>query len=260
MSEKFALVTGASSGIGLEISWCLAEKGYSLLLVSNEDEKLHEVSLKLREKYGIRSEILCLDLSETSSHTRIFDFCKTNGMEIEVLVNNAGFFFFGEAVDADPVKAQQLLHVHILTMSLLCTLFGREMKNRKHGFILNVSSISAFKDFPGIAYYGSTKVFIKGFTRSLRTELKYHDVHVTCLCPGPTDTSLYKNQILNVAFGLRTGIMMSPRDVAIKGIEGLFRNKAMVIPGVITKLMLFFVILTPQWVIYEIRKRSKWLK
>ena len=173
---------------------------------------------------------------------------------------NTLIFFFGEIADADMVRAQSIIHLHIMTSSLLCTLFGHEMRKRRKGFILNNSSISAFKDFPGIGYYGATKSYIKSFTRSLRTELKFYGVHVTCLCPGATATNLYDPNVIDVERGKKLGIMMSAEKVATLGVKGLFNDKAVVIPGFMTRLMLFLAVLTPQWVIYEIRKRTKFLR
>ena len=170
------------------------------------------------------------------------------------------FSFSEQIADADMERAQAIIHLHIMTSSLLCTLFGNEMRKRRKGFILNNSSISAFKDFPGIGYYGATKSYIKSFTRSLRTELKFYGVHVTCLCPGATATNLYDPNVIDVERGKKLGIMMSAEKVATLGVQGLFNDKAVVIPGFMTRLMLFLAVLTPQWVIYEIRKRTKFLK
>lgn len=260
MPESFALVTGGSSGIGLEIARLMAERGYSLLLVSNEEEKLKLLKQELSEQYKVTVEMLPINLSRSEAASEVFNFCRQKKLEVEVLVNNAGFFFFGQITDADPEKAQAKIHLHVMTSSLLCTLFGSEMRKRRRGFILNNSSISAYKDFPGIGYYGATKSYIKSFTRSLRTELKFYDVHVTCLCPGATATNLYNPNVIDMELGKKLGIMMSAQKVARLGVEGLFNNKAVVIPGFVTKLMLFFALLTPQWVIYEIRKRTNFLK
>lgn len=133
-----------------------------------------------------------------------------------------------------------------MTSSLLCTLFGNEMRKRSKGFI-HTFSISAFKDFPGIGYYGATKSYIKSFTRSLRTELKFYGVHVTCLCPGATATNLYDPNVIDVERGKKLGIYsMSAEKVATLGVKGLFNDKAVVIPGFMTRLMLFLAVLTPQ--------------
>ena len=260
MPETFALITGGSSGIGLEMAKLLGERGYSLILVSNQDEQLNQLKEELFSQYKVRIETLCIDLACKEAATEVFNFCQLKSMEVEVLVNNAGFFFFGQITDANLLKAQAKIHLHVMTSSLLCTLFGNEMRKRRKGFILNNSSISAYKDFPGIGYYGATKSYIKSFTRSLRTELKFYGVHVTCLCPGATATNLYDPNVIDVEMGKKLGIMMSAEKVAKLGVDGLFKDKAVVIPGFMTKLMLFLALLAPHWVIYEIRKRVNSLK
>ncbi len=260
MIETFALITGGSSGIGLEMAKCLAARGYSLVLVSNQEEQLNQLKAALEAQHKVRVETLCINLARNEAAGEVFDFCQQHNFEVEVLVNNAGFFFFGQITDADVGKAQAKILLHVMTTSLLCTLFGNEMRKRKKGFILNNSSISAYKGFPGIGYYGATKSYIKSFTRSLRTELKLYGVHVTCLCPGATATNLYDPNVINVELGKKFGIMMSAEKVARLGLQGLFNNKAVVIPGFMTKLMLFLALLTPHWVIYEIRKRTKFIQ
>lgn len=259
MHKPYALVTGGSSGIGLEVAKLLAQRGYALLLVSNEQQKLLQLKISLAEQFNVPVETLPLDLAQPDAAEKVYAFTQQYQMEIEVLVNNAGFFFFGQVSEADLEKAKAKIQLHVLTSSLLCTLFGKDMRQRQRGFILNTSSISAFKDFPGIAYYGATKAYIKSFTRSLHTEMKLYNVHVTALCPGATATNLYDPNVINVELGKKLGIMMDPHRVAKAGVEGLFKNKPVVVPGLITKAMLFFALLTPQWVIYQIRKYTRWL-
>lgn len=260
MHENFALITGGSSGIGLEISKLLAARGYSLILVSNQEEQLNRFSQELSCQYKVKVETLSINLARNEAASEVFNFCQQKNLVVEVLVNNAGFFFFGQIIDVDIAMAQSKIHLHVMTCSLLCTLFGNEMKKRRKGFILNNSSIVAYKDFPGIGYYGATKSYIKSFTRILRTELKFYGIHVSCLCPGATATNLYDPNVIDIELGKKLGVMMSAEKVARLGVRGLFNDKAIVIPGYVTKLMLFLTLITPQWVIYEIRKRTKFLK
>ncbi|MFN8285190.1 MAG: SDR family NAD(P)-dependent oxidoreductase [Chitinophagales bacterium] len=260
MPDNFALITGASSGIGLEMARLLAQRGYHLLLVSNQEAELKKLQLELAKEFNKRVEILPINLATAEAAKAVFDYCNSKALNVEVLINNAGFFFFGQIADADYGKATAMMLLHVVTLSQMCTLFGAQMKERRKGYILNTSSISAYKSFPGIGYYGSTKAYIKSFTQSLHTELKHYGVHVTCLSPGATATNLYDPNVINVELGKKVGVMMNAQKVAAAGIEGLFKNKAVVVPGLLTKLMLFFARLTPQWLIYQIRIRSRWLK
>jgi uncharacterized protein len=258
MSKGYALVTGSSSGIGLEIARDLAERGYPLLLVSNDEAGLERIQHEFNAaSYSVR--ILTMNLARPEAGSELYTWCKQEQLEIEVLVNNAGFFFFGQVVDTDSTKAIKLIDLHIHTVTQLCILFGKDMREKGRGYILNTSSISAYKDFPGIAFYGASKAFIKSFTRGLRHELKPSGIHVTCLSPGATATNLYDDKGINVELGKKLGIMLSARKVGRAGVKGLFCNKANVIPGFTTKLMLFFTLLTPHWVIYLIRRKTKFI-
>jgi short-subunit dehydrogenase len=182
------------------------------------------------------------------------------GLEVEVLVANAGIFFFGEAVDVPPERAEALLELHVVTPSLLCTLFGREMRERRRGRILLTSSISAWRDFPGIAYYGASKRYLRGFARSLRSELSVHGVTVTCLAPGPVATALYGPDAPAVRRGRRLGIFMEPERVAEAGIRALLRGDAECVPGFLNRVMAVASAATPQWVVDRIRRRAPWLR
>lgn len=258
-SKRLALITGSSSGIGFEMADILAQKGYSLLLVSNDAQGL----VIAKDRIAARNvEIFThtMDLAQPEAARQLVQFCDENHYEIEVLVNNAGFFFFGEIVDADVAKAQKMLDLHILTVAQLCILFGNKMRARQKGYILNTSSLAAIKPFPGIGFYAASKAFITAFTRSLRYELKVYGIHVTSLNPGATATSLYDGMNIPMDLAVKTGIMLPPRYVAQKGINGLFKNKFMVVPGISTKIMMFFAKITPQWVIYLIRKHNPLMK
>lgn len=257
--KTFALVTGASSGMGFEFAKLLASKKYPLVMVSIDEQPLEDAAEQIRSEFNTEVLTHCMDLSEEQSAEELFVWCNERGLEIEVLVNNAGFFFFGMATDADLNRAKAMINLHVKTTSVLCTLFGAQMKEKGKGYILNNSSISAFKHFPGIAYYASTKAYIKSFTQSLRMELKPFGVHVTCLLPGATATNLYDPNVVNVAKAKRYGVMVGPDFVARKGLNALFANRARSIPGVTTKVMNGIARSTPYMLIYWLRKNTKLL-
>ena len=249
MVEKYALVTGGSSGIGLELAHQLAKRKYNLLLVSNQPDRLIELKFKLKEEYTVDVMTLEIDLARVTAANEVFDHCTTNHIDVEVLANNAGMFFFDQITEVDITKAEKKILLHVLTTSQLCTLFGNKMKKDKIGYILNVASMSAYRPFPGIAHYGATKSYLTYFTRCLRTELRPFGVQVSCLSPGATITNLFDTSDLNIDLGRKLGIFVTPQLVASKAIKGLFANKAVIIPGRMTRIQIVMAQLTPQFII-----------
>lgn len=255
-----ALVTGGCSGIGQAIARRLAARGHALVLVSERPGPLEETAAAIRSDHGVSVEVVCVDLARPGAAEEVHRRVHALGLTVEVLVNNAGIFFFGEVADATPAMANALLQLHVVTPSLLCTLFGREMRERRSGRILIVSSISAWRDFPGIAYYGSSKKYLRGFARALRSELGVHGVGVTCLAPGPTATGLYGPNSDQVRLGRRIGLFSGPDQVAEAGVRALLAGRAECVPGISSRAMAVLSAATPQWVIDLVRRRAPWLR
>ena len=256
---RLALVTGASSGIGRAMALRLGSLGYALVLVSERADDLTAVAEEIRAAHEVAVHPVVMDLARPEAAEELYAAVRALGVEVDILVNNAGFFFFGEAVDASPERANAMLQLHVVTPSLLCTRFGRDMRTRGRGHVLIVSSISAWRDFPGISYYGSSKKYLRGFARALRSELGVHGVNVTCLAPGATATGLYDPNVVPVERAKRLGIMMDADLVAEAGLRAMFAGRAEHIPGMLTQLMTLGAVLTPQWVIDLIRRRAPWL-
>ncbi len=257
---KVALVTGACSGIGLELATILGSLGYTLILASNRAAALDEVAASLRAQHGVAAHPVAIDLARAEAAGELCAAIEALGIEVDILVNNAGMFFFGEVADADPARANALLQLHVVTPSLLCTRLGRGMRERGRGQVLMVSSISAWRDFPGIGYYGSSKKYLRGFACSLRSELGPYGVNVTCLSPGATATALYDPAVVPVELARRLGVMMDAEAVARAGLEAMFRGDAEHIPGALTRLMKSAAVATPQRVIDWIRRVGPWMK
>jgi short-subunit dehydrogenase len=255
-----ALVTGGCSGIGRAIAHRLALRGYPLLLVSERADRLETAAAEIRTAHGVPVQVLCLDLARPDAAQELHARVHALGLAVDILVNNAGIFFFGEAADAPPDRANALLQLQVVTPSLLCTLFGREMRERGRGHILIVSSISAWRDFPGIAYYGSSKRYLRGFARALRSEMGVHGVGVTCLAPGPTATALYGTAPETLRRGRQLGLFLAPERVAEVGLQALFAGRAECVPGMVNRLLAFAAALTPQWVVDTIRRQAPWLR
>ena len=180
----WALVTGGSSGMGLEYARQLAARGYDLLLVSNQQAALEQAADDLHDQFGVRTMARYQDLSSVAAADELLAFCVAHSLEIEVLVNNAGMFFFEELHPENEAKALKMLQLHVYTPTRLCILFGEAMKHRGQGYILNVSSMAAKLPCPGIAVYSATKAYLKSFSKSLYFEMRPYGVGVTTVCPA----------------------------------------------------------------------------
>jgi len=247
---KYALVSGASSGIGWHISRELANRGYPLIALSNQAKQLESLKEDLEGAYSISVVILVIDLAREGAAKEVYEFCMANQYEVEVLVNNAGILVYGEAVEVESHKVGDILQLHMNTPAMLCHFFGKEMVRRNRGYILNVSSISAVMPYPTISFYGPSKTFLRYFTRALRTEMKSYNIKVSCLIPGATATPLYANNPrANIPLALKLGIMKKPEVVARAGVNALFRGRAERIPGVLNKLVVYLFPYIPRFVI-----------
>lgn len=259
-SPGVALVTGACSGIGLALARLLGARGYTLILVSHREEPLRAAASAVRHTERSSVHSIVMDLARPEAAGELFDAVTRLGLEVDVLVNNAGTFFFGEVADAEPTLANRLLQLHVVTPSLLCTRFTAGMRARRRGHVLIVSSISAWRDFPGIAYYGSSKKYLRGFARALRSEVGVYGVNVTCLAPGATATALYDPSVVPVGLATRLGVMMTAEEVARSGLRAMFRGEAEHTPGVLSRLLAAAAVATPQPVIDWLRVRGPWLR
>jgi short-subunit dehydrogenase len=249
ISGFWALVTGASSGIGWQISEQLAAKECNIIAVSNQAGELEELKLRLEQTHKVQVVTICQDLAREDAAQYVFDFCQTKKLVVDILVNNAGILMYGEMVDSAYDRMKGILQLHVTTPALLCRFFGDGMKKRRSGFILNVSSISSVMPFPTISVYGPTKAFLRHFSRAIRTELKPFGVHVSCLMPGATDTPLHDSLGTGESKGGKTRIVKSPDSVARAGIRALLRNRALCIPGLLNKGIVLLVPLIPAFFI-----------
>jgi uncharacterized protein len=257
LAQKYALVTGASSGIGWHLSRELAQRGYSIIAASNQPEQLAALKYELEKVFPIAVFTITINLAQTDAAQKLFDICESNNLEVDVLVNNAGILIIGEAMKVEHSRAAEILQLHMVTPALLCNLFGKKMTERKRGFILNVSSISAVMPYPTISLYGPTKTFVRSFTRAIRTEMKSDNIHVTCLLPGATATALYDSHNVNIPLAMKLGVMKKPESVARSGVNALFANRPEMIPGIINKILVAILPVIPNSLIAVIYKSRK---
>ena len=252
-----ALVTGASSGIGLEICRKLAKHGYPLLMISNEEIKLAEEGKKLKSQYGVNTTTLFMDLAKKDAAQNIFDFCRENNIHVEIIVNNAGIFFFKDIIDTNIERIETVLNLHICTPVMLCRLFAEQMihENRK-GYILNMASIASRMMMPGITLYSSTKSFLRCFSRAMRNETFYKKVSITTISPGAVGTGLYNLSSRYMKLGIKLGIILPPERLASLAVKKMFKRKAEYIPGgLINRLFILIVMLIPEALIRRIKKK-----
>ena len=229
----YALVTGASSGIGLRYATALArDYHYDILLVSNQEAELEVAAKDIASQFGVQTETLYMNLAAQNAAEQVYKFCKDKRLEIEVLVNNAGMLIFDAFRNTDPHKIETLLMLHVVTMTKLCRLFAVDMVNRQKGYILNMSSMSAWMAMPSITCYNASKAYVLSFTKALWYEMRRHHVRVLAVTPGSTDTGLLP---FGKGFGkvLRFfGITMSPERLVNRALKVLFkRRKKTCMPG-----------------------------
>lgn len=242
----WALVTGACSGIGLAICRELARRGHPLVLVSNQDDSLRAAAEAIEEEFGAPTYPITLDLAAPESASLLYSEVRQRGIDVDILVSNAGILMFGEVATIDPVRANTLLQLHVVTPSLLCTYFGADMRARRRGNILFMSSISANRPFPGIAHYGSSKGYLRSFATSLREELRPWGVKVTCVMPGAVATNLYRHTGTPVETAKRFKVMMDPDDVARIAVKAMYGGRANVVPGMVSKIFNAAMRFTPR--------------
>ncbi len=259
MKAPFALVTGASSGMGLEFAKQLAQRGYNLLIVSNVPE-IHSAAEQIKsEIINHKSKIeivdLVLDLGQQSSARELYEYTRAHEIEVEVLVNNAGVYHDKDILDDSEGFTSLIMNLHMYTPAMLCYLFGQDMRARRKGYILNVCSVTSKMAAQRLGTYGGTKAFLCHFTRALHIELRKYGVHVTDVSPGAVDTGLYSISPAITKLGKCLGIIVSPQTLVRRALRALFRGRAKTtIPSVFWRVLCFIIMLLPTCLLRLIRR------
>jgi short-subunit dehydrogenase len=228
--NKVALVTGASAGLGVEFARQLSKRGHRLVLAARRKDRLDELAKELGNARSV-----AIDLSKANAATKLMADLDVNGETVDLLVNNAGFGLIGRFAELDGRRERQMIDLNVGTLADLCRAIAPGMTQRKSGGILNVASTAAFQPGPKMAVYFATKAFVLSLTEALHEELKPHGIHVTCLCPGPTRTE-FGDVAGFGGNGLFDRVAMNAPAVVAAGLDGLDKNKAVVVPGLINKL------------------------
>ena len=232
-----ALVTGASAGIGAEIARELARRGYGVVLVARRKPKLEELARELREEHGIRAETLACDLGKPAQRAKLPGRIAELGLEVEILVNNAGFATGGPFAQGDPERELEQVRVLVEAVVALTSAFLPAMVQRGRGAILNVASTAGMQPLPYAAGYSAAKTYVLTFSEAIHQEVAGQGVTVTALAPGPVETEFWDQAGWEVAGGqsfekaFPRPALVSPPDVARAGVDGLASGKRVVVPG-----------------------------
>lgn len=227
---RWALVTGASSGIGRDIARELARRGCHCVLSARRGDRLEEVARELRDQFGVQAEVQTCDLMSPGAARELHERLQQRGRQIDVLVNNAGFGHHGNFVENDLDTLTDLVQLNIVALMQLCHLYVREMVGRGGGYVMNVASIAGLSPVPSYAVYGASKAFVVSFNEAISLELGKTGVVVSALLPGPTTTEFFD------VSGQRTTLynrimLMKSEDVARIGVEGMLQGRSAVIAG-----------------------------
>lgn len=234
-THKYALVTGASSGIGREYARQLAARGYALVLVSDREQENRLAAREIGRQSGAPVLPLCFDLSDTASAQRLIDRIEELQLDIRIVVCNAGALLFGGFPSADPDRIARTIALHCTVPSLLCRYFAAKMRGREGGRILLMSSATAWMPYPSIAVYAATKSYLKSFSDALHDELRRNGVTVTAVYPGAVDTPFFRLDAVWRRRLASAGVLLTPEQVARKGLQALFRGRKRCIPGLFAK-------------------------
>ena len=255
-----ALITGASSGIGFEMSQMLAMDGWDVILVGRNTDVLEQLRVRIGEKNDQSCVyVLSADLSKDGAAQQLFKDVKDIGVNVDFLINCAGLGDFGPFAECDLKKQETQIHVNDLALTSLTRLFLPGMIERGSGRILNVSSIAAFQPGPLMSVYYASKAYVQSFTEALAVELKGTGVKVSVLCPGPTDTPFLKLAGQTEQNMFKKSACVSAEYVARYGLKRAMKGKVVIVVGFSSKLLIFAERLLPRrvirWAVYKIQAK-----
>jgi short-subunit dehydrogenase len=253
-SPRIALVTGASSGIGLELARRFAADRYDLVLVSRSRARLMEIGAEFQKTYGVEVRISPKDLSHSKAPQELFDELAEAGVKIHTLVNNAGFGGWGEFATSDLQSELEMMQLNMVSLTHLTKLFLAQIINAK-GAILNVASTAAFQPGPLMAVYYATKAYVLSFTEALAEELAPRGVTVSVLCPGPVPSGFQDRANMHGISLLKSPTILDAASVATIGYEGLKAGKRVVIAGKLNRVGVEMLRLAPRGIVTKMVKK-----
>jgi uncharacterized protein len=245
LTGKTALVTGASSGLGVDFARELAQRGARLVLVARREENLNKVQAEIKAAHPVDVITIALDLAAPDAPSALFDLLKQRRVQVDVLVNNAGFGVFGRELEIPWERTQQMLQLDIVALTHLTKLFVPDMVQRGFGYVLQVASIGAYQPSPGYGAYSAAKSYVLSFSEALNYELKGTGVSCTAVSPGVTATEFLQVAGQKTSLYQRT-LMMESRDVARMGVQAMLKRRSSIITGWLNWLIAMSVRFTPR--------------
>jgi short-subunit dehydrogenase len=257
LQDKWALVTGASSGFGIDFAQLLAERGCNLVLAARREQAMEELASQLRAQHQIKVFVIGIDLARTGVGAEMKAHTDALGVAIDILINNAGYGLFGEFIRQDLEKTLNMLQLNMASLTELSHVYATDMKARGGGKILLVSSIGGYQATPYYAAYSASKAYVLLFGEALNEELKKYNIAVAVLSPGITATDFLKVSGQK-ATAYQRSMMMESRPVAAIGLKALFKGIPSIIPGMANKLTIFSSRFTPRHL--QIKMAEKLMK
>ena len=258
-NRAWALVTGAGTGIGRSFALRLATAGYDLVLVGQTTATLERVRDEIAAADATarrQVRILTMDLARTEASDELYAAVRAMGIDVDVLVNNAGIFSFRDILQTPPERIERMILLHDMTLSKNCLAFGRDMAARGRGWILNMSSFSIWMPFPGMALYTATKAYVRTFSVAFAKEMAERGVRVTAVCPAGVATDLYGLTPRWQRIGLRLGVLISADACARRALRALWRGRRTVVPDWWNRAFIPLCKLLPMWLIRPLRRHT----
>lgn len=252
---KTALITGASSGIGLELAKIHASKGGNLVVVARNKAKLEELKSDLEKQYGIQVYVIVKDLAVPNAAIDVFEETEKEGIQIDYLINNAGFGLYGKFEQTDWLEESNMIQVNITALTQFTKLYLPGMIQRKQGKILNVASTAAFVPGPTMTVYCATKPYVLSFSEALNNEVSHYGISVTALCPGATKSGFSEAAKADKSALFQNSKLATSEEVAQFGYDAMMKGKQVVIHGILNKFLAFIVRFTPRVLVVKISRK-----
>lgn len=259
--SKTALVTGASTGIGRCYAEQLAALGYNLIIVSRDGELLNKAAKEITDTHGVKVSVLAKNLATLTAAEELFEWTKSEGHTVNVLINNAGMFSFCDILDTPTERIKETILLHDVTNTMLCKLFAADMASRGGGHILNMSSYSIWMPWPGLSLYSASKAYLKSFSVAFAKEVREKKVYVTAVCPAGIATDLYGLSKKWQKIGLNIHALSTPKFCARRGLNSLWRRRRSVVPDWWMRLLIPILEYLPMFILRWMRSfTKKWQK